>query len=584
MSAFEQIEEPSIPSSRKVLIAEDSTVIQDLLRLMLTGRGHEVTFCEDGLSALNTLLETEFDVALLDYRLPVLTGLEAARKLFEERSGKPVPRLFAMTSNPESFLEEPDAGDLFEQILPKPIDIDKVIESLDDPESVSKPRNGHTKNRRNDSRKSYRAYGHLEKNIFNFPLDFHGDVKSQSVATRINLYGPPHALVVTNVGSEQELDDIFSLSQLQTTPIIDLSKKLGKRADLFAQRDIPLDKEVLEIIETFSDRRSRIFPPHLTSKELGMQLLIRIYASGGFLNVEYDGTHQGGTVYNTLLSPSKVANTANKLLEEGLLTHSFFDRVHYCNNCKSSRMSVREECIQCQSTQLTETQYLHHFKCAFQAGENEFRVGNELICPKCRQKLRHFGQDYDKPGNMLVCESCSFANNEAQISFLCFDCGTRHLADNTPVRDVYRYELTDKAVALINNGSGEEARLSKSLSFAHLPLEMVAAVNKCAKAYLENGTDFNLVDIQYTNHHALERDQGNRITGLAHENLFERLVQIIPNIEASARGLTNDYFLFQGIEKDNIEDQINSAIDQGQQSNTIKFETKLYLFGPNELY
>ena len=73
----------------RVLIAEDETLIRLDLKGLLEGAGFEV--CAEarvGEEAVSLARETEPDVALLDVKMPRLDGIEAARRILDER---PIP-------------------------------------------------------------------------------------------------------------------------------------------------------------------------------------------------------------------------------------------------------------------------------------------------------------------------------------------------------------------------------------------------------------------------------------------------------------------------------------------------------------
>src|SRR5947208_11547863 len=73
----------------RVLIAEDETLIRLDLREMLEQAGFEVCAeARDGLEAVELAREAEPDVAVLDVKMPRLDGIEAARRILEER---PIP-------------------------------------------------------------------------------------------------------------------------------------------------------------------------------------------------------------------------------------------------------------------------------------------------------------------------------------------------------------------------------------------------------------------------------------------------------------------------------------------------------------
>jgi two-component system, response regulator PdtaR len=73
----------------KILIAEDETIIRLDLRALLEGAGFEVCAeAKDGLEAVELARSAQPDLAVLDVKMPRLDGIEAARRILDER---PIP-------------------------------------------------------------------------------------------------------------------------------------------------------------------------------------------------------------------------------------------------------------------------------------------------------------------------------------------------------------------------------------------------------------------------------------------------------------------------------------------------------------
>ena len=65
----------------RILFADDEAHLRDLMQMELPRLGHEVTVCPDGASAIRALEKGPYDAALLDMKMPGLTGIEVLGKI-----------------------------------------------------------------------------------------------------------------------------------------------------------------------------------------------------------------------------------------------------------------------------------------------------------------------------------------------------------------------------------------------------------------------------------------------------------------------------------------------------------------------
>jgi DNA-binding NtrC family response regulator len=65
----------------RILFADDEAHLRDLMRMELPRLGHDVTVCPDGPSALKALESGLYDAALLDMRMPGMTGIEVLAQI-----------------------------------------------------------------------------------------------------------------------------------------------------------------------------------------------------------------------------------------------------------------------------------------------------------------------------------------------------------------------------------------------------------------------------------------------------------------------------------------------------------------------
>jgi DNA-binding NtrC family response regulator len=69
------------PAGLRILFADDEKSLQEFMRSELPGLGHEVTVCPDGRAAIKALEKGSFDAAILDLRMPGMTGIEVLEHL-----------------------------------------------------------------------------------------------------------------------------------------------------------------------------------------------------------------------------------------------------------------------------------------------------------------------------------------------------------------------------------------------------------------------------------------------------------------------------------------------------------------------
>ncbi len=107
----------------KVLIAEDETIIRLDLCGLLEKHGFEVEEARDGDEAVRIAREVEPDLALLDLRMPVLDGIEAARRIYAER---PIPIVMLTAYSDRKFVEKAIAAGVFTYLVKPFREVDVV--------------------------------------------------------------------------------------------------------------------------------------------------------------------------------------------------------------------------------------------------------------------------------------------------------------------------------------------------------------------------------------------------------------------------------------------------------------------------
>ena len=74
----------------RLLIVEDDRELREALSALLRQAGYEVDAHADGREAFNTLLGSEYDLAIVDLMLPGMNGLALVRNLRRQLVGLPI--------------------------------------------------------------------------------------------------------------------------------------------------------------------------------------------------------------------------------------------------------------------------------------------------------------------------------------------------------------------------------------------------------------------------------------------------------------------------------------------------------------
>ncbi|NQZ78182.1 MAG: response regulator [Ekhidna sp.] len=116
--------------SKKIIVAEDSSVIQNLTKKILSQLNYEISSVKNGQQVLDLLEKDNFDLVLLDIHMPVMDGMECAKKVRSmEGSNQQIP-IVAITGNANNYTMEnfEEAG--INAFIPKPLNYDSVVEMV----------------------------------------------------------------------------------------------------------------------------------------------------------------------------------------------------------------------------------------------------------------------------------------------------------------------------------------------------------------------------------------------------------------------------------------------------------------------
>lgn len=116
---------PTLDSGLHVLVAEDDNINARLIHSLLTRKGHRVTLMRDGEAALQAALGCDFDLALIDLRMPNKDGLDFTRAWRAHEASQGGERhlpIIALTANVAEEARDACLEAGMDDFLTKPVD------------------------------------------------------------------------------------------------------------------------------------------------------------------------------------------------------------------------------------------------------------------------------------------------------------------------------------------------------------------------------------------------------------------------------------------------------------------------------
>src|SRR5689334_6914138 len=116
----------TITPKKRILVVDDEPLIIHLLTAALSQAGYDVFGANSGAEAIEVATTNKIDLALLDYEMPGMTGLEAGTTLHSITS----TRFIIMSIHSEDTLVDQASGAGVLAYIVKPLKIEDVLRTL----------------------------------------------------------------------------------------------------------------------------------------------------------------------------------------------------------------------------------------------------------------------------------------------------------------------------------------------------------------------------------------------------------------------------------------------------------------------
>ncbi|KKR30443.1 MAG: hypothetical protein A2149_05135 [Candidatus Schekmanbacteria bacterium RBG_16_38_11] len=115
--------------AKKILIIDDDAELCEEMAEFLNDEGYSVQTALDGNQGEKLIRKNNYDVILLDFKMPGLNGIDML-KIVKEK--KPKPAVFIISGRPfiEKLLEEEKLTSVVDGIMGKPFDLEMMLKRI----------------------------------------------------------------------------------------------------------------------------------------------------------------------------------------------------------------------------------------------------------------------------------------------------------------------------------------------------------------------------------------------------------------------------------------------------------------------
>lgn len=124
--------------AKKILVAEDSSVIQNITKKVLQFQNYEIVSVKNGQQVLDKLAKSNYDALLLDISMPVMDGMECAKTIrsMSDPVKSQIP-IVAITGNAKNYSMEDFKNAGIDEYLQKPLNFDTLVNTVNKVTTVS---------------------------------------------------------------------------------------------------------------------------------------------------------------------------------------------------------------------------------------------------------------------------------------------------------------------------------------------------------------------------------------------------------------------------------------------------------------
>ena len=262
---------------QRLLVVEDDTLQQMVMKAALEKHGYDVEVASDGLMAVGKLRAGGFDLALIDYHMPGIDGFASAWLLRDLMPKEDQPKLIAVTAAADSLISRDVSGSTFDAVVSKPLDLPALLTLIDTHlQATAADRMAQA------AEATWREFG-LTSAPVAVTLPHPTPAQEQMLRCYFDLTNRREPEAVLLLGPEEVDNDILLMraqSPYFTLPFIDVAGRYANADAAFSPEDHSTWDAVAAAIIRFGRRRRLLAHTATQAVDLETRLLVCSFLSG----------------------------------------------------------------------------------------------------------------------------------------------------------------------------------------------------------------------------------------------------------------------------------------------------------------
>ncbi|MCK9279782.1 MAG: ATP-binding protein [Melioribacteraceae bacterium] len=116
LPAIKPIQKPKLHDKKRILIAEDDSILRELLRDLLASYDYEIIECSTGEEVINLLGKIDINLFIIDHQMPGITGINCIEEIRNSNIDKPIILATgAISKSEEKTIETLGISDVFKK-------------------------------------------------------------------------------------------------------------------------------------------------------------------------------------------------------------------------------------------------------------------------------------------------------------------------------------------------------------------------------------------------------------------------------------------------------------------------------------